>query len=198
MVTNLKAGPGRPRKLDREAALVLGQRMFHAHGYEGVGLAALTEALGITPPSFYRAFRSKADFFERILDRYAGSVLPLDDILLPGREPGDALTDLLERAAHTYVRDPDLRGCLVLEAARGNRDAESAALARRVAKRRRKQVRDFVAATHPKAAGVITDYVSSIMSGLSASAREGMSERRLVAVARAAAAGLRIILKDPK
>jgi len=52
-----------------------------------VGLAALTDALGIRPPSFYMAFGSKAGFFERILDRYARSVLALEDILVPGRPP---------------------------------------------------------------------------------------------------------------
>ena len=35
------------------------------------------------------------------------------------------------------------------------------------------------------------------MSGLSASAREGMNEERLVAVARGAAAGLRLLLTGP-
>jgi len=43
------------------------------------------------------AFGSKAGFFERILNRYARSVLALEDILVPGRPPHEALTDLLER-----------------------------------------------------------------------------------------------------
>ncbi|HWL71934.1 MAG TPA: TetR/AcrR family transcriptional regulator [Geminicoccus sp.] len=197
MVTNLKPGRGRPRGFDPEAALAVGQSMFHAHGYEAVGLAALTEALGIKPPSFYMAFGSKAGFFGRILERYARSVLALEEILLPGRAPDEALAELLESAARTYAADPERRGCLVLEATRGGDDSESAILARRVAEERRGQIRAFIAASHPAMAGLVTDFVACAMSGLSASAREGMNEERLVAVARAHAAVLRLLLQRP-
>lgn len=194
-MTAIESAPrGRPREFDVETALAIGQRMFHARGYEAVGLAALTDALGIAPTSFYRTFGSKAGYFERILERYSQSELPLDGFLREGRRLAEALADLLVRAAHSYARNPELRGCLVLEAARGS-DDESAALARQAAERRRKQIRAFVAKTHPKAAGTVTDFVASTMSGLSASAREGMSEKRLVEVAKAAAAGLRALLE---
>lgn len=196
MTTKILPSRGRPRGFDVETALDTGQRMFHARGYEAVGLAALTDALGIKPPSFYRTFGSKAGFFERILERYSKSVLVLEDILLAERLPTTALADLLERAAHTYAQNPKLRGCLVLEAARGG-DDESAVLARRTAQHRRSQIRTFVALSNPDAADVVTDYVASTMSGLSASAREGMSEARLLEVARAAASGIQTLLTKP-
>jgi TetR/AcrR family transcriptional regulator, repressor for divergent bdcA len=189
-----KPGRGRPRAFDPEEALETGQRMFHAAGYDAVGLSALTDALGITPPSFYSAFGSKAAFFERVLDRYARSELALAGILRPARDPVEALTDLLERAARTYSRDPERTGCLVLEAARGNGESESAVLARQVAERRRAQIREFVARTHPRRANAVTDYVSTVMSGLSGSAREGMPEARLLKVAKSAGAGLAALL----
>jgi TetR/AcrR family transcriptional regulator, repressor for divergent bdcA len=189
-----KPGRGRPRLFDPEDALAIGQQMFHASGYDAVGLSALTDALGITPPSFYTAFGSKAAFFERVLDRYARSELALAGILRPDRSPEEALSDLLERAAKSYSRDPERTGCLVLEAARGNGESESAALARQVAERRRAQIREFVARTHPRRASAVTDYVSMVMSGLSGSAREGTSEARLLKVARAASAGLTALL----
>lgn len=176
--------------------MVVGQRLFHTYGYDAVGLALLTDTLGIKPPSFYKAFGSKADFFGRILDRYAASVLALEDLLKPGRGPVDALSDLLEGAARTYARDPEVRGCLVLEAARGNESCDSTSLARHVAERRRNQVRTFVANTHPGRADVATDYISSTLSGLSAAAREGMSEERLIAIARAAALALPSLLPN--
>ena len=196
MVTKLPAPRGRPRGFDIEAALDTGQRMFHARGYEAVGLAALTDALAIKPTSFYRSFGSKAGYFARILDRYSQSVLALDGILRPGRPAVEALSDLLERAARTYTRDPLLRGCLMLEAARGRDDDESASLARRSAQRKRSHIRVFVALSNPDAADAVTDFIASTMSGLSASAREGMSEDRLVSVARAAAAALPILLTE--
>lgn len=192
--TETKPGRGRPRIFDPEDALAIGQRMFHAAGYDAVGLSALTNALGITPPSFYTAFGSKAAFFERVLDRYASSELALARILLPDRAPAEALTDLLERAARSYSHDPERTGCLVLEAARGNGESESAVLAREVAERRRAQIREFVARTHPRKASAVTDYVSTVMSGLSGSAREGMSAARLLKVARTAGVGLAALL----
>lgn len=169
--------------------------MFHAHGYDGVGLAALTNVLGIAPPSFYKAFGSKAEFFGRILERYSKSVLTLQTILLPGRAPVEALAGLLTAAARTYAHDPLRRGCLVLEAIRGC-DGESTKLARQVAADKRRHVRAFVAATHPGAADAVTDYVASTMSGLSASAREGLEEARLVAIASASLAGIALLLEQ--
>lgn len=191
-----KAARGRPRAFDPEAALAEGQRLFHAYGYDAVGLSALTEALGIKPPSFYTAFGSKAAFFERVLERYASTELVLADVLRTDLDPAEAVADLLERAARRYARDPARRGCLVLESARGNDDSESAAMARRIAERRRDQVRRLIAATHPRQAGAVTDYVALVMSGLSAGAREGMSVTRLLAVARAAAKSVRLLLGE--
>lgn len=193
MVTKLLSR-GRPRGFDTDMALDTGQRLFHERGYDAVGIAALTDALGIKPTSFYRTFGSKADYFARILERYSQSALALEYVLRPGRPPERALADLLLRAARTYAHDPQLRGCLVLEAARGGENDESAILARQSAMRKRSHIRVFVALTNPDAADDVTDYVASTMSGLSASAREGMSEERLVAVARAATAALPILL----
>ena len=82
----------------------------------------------------------------------------------------------------------------MLEAARGDEDDESVDLARRSAQRKRSHIRVFVALSNPDAADAVTDFVASTMSGLSASAREGMSEDRLMAVARAAATALPTLL----
>ena len=103
MVTKLISTRGRRRGFIIENALDVDQRLIHEHGYEGVGLAALTDALNIKPQRFYKAFGNKAAYFARILDRYAASVPALEHILVPGRPPADALADLLERAAKTYA-----------------------------------------------------------------------------------------------
>lgn len=194
MITTVSKTRGRPRKFDLEIALDTGQQMFHARGYEAVGIAAITETLGITPPSFYKAFGSKALYFESILQRYSKSILALEGILRPERPVVEALTDLLERAARTYGESPHQRGCLVLEAVRGNDAQEEVVIARRVAEVRRTQIRDFVSRENKQAAGAVTDYVVSVMSGLSASAREGTSVARLLCIARAALAGVAELL----
>ena len=119
LVVDIKpSAPGRPRSFDMENGLSIGQGLFHKHGYGGVGIAALTASLGIKPPSFYSAYGSKAAFFEQVLKRYAATELPLQEILLPGRAPDEALIELLGLAATRYASDPDKRGCLVLESVR--------------------------------------------------------------------------------
>jgi len=169
--------------------------MFHERGYDAVGIAELTAQLDIRPPSFYAAFGSKAGFFERVLTRYAETTLPLGEILCPARPAMEALTALLEEAAQTYARDPRARGCLVLEAARAAGAEEATALARRVNQRRREELRDYVHARHPDTADLVCDVMASTMSGLSACAREGWSEQRLLQVARTAAAGIGVLLE---
>ncbi|HVW75135.1 MAG TPA: TetR/AcrR family transcriptional regulator [Rhizomicrobium sp.] len=40
------------------------------HGYEGASMSALTEAMGINPPSLYACFGSKEGLFKAVLERY--------------------------------------------------------------------------------------------------------------------------------
>jgi TetR/AcrR family transcriptional regulator, repressor for divergent bdcA len=71
---------------------------------------------------------------------------------------------------------------------------QAPAPARRSAEYRRDQIRAFVGLTNRDMANAVTDYVASTMYGLSASAREGMSEDRLAAIARASRGGLEALL----
>jgi len=177
-----------------ERALATAQALFHAQGYDALGVAAITEALGINPPSFYAAFGSKAGLFERIVERYSCSALPMDALLSPGRAPAEALTALLETAARIYTADPDARGCLVLEAARSDGEAMPRSAALRAKHASWQRIRDFVAQTDPGAADAAADYAMTAMSGLSASAREGWDGERVARVARAASAGFAALL----
>jgi TetR/AcrR family transcriptional repressor for divergent bdcA len=185
---------GRPRAFDVDHALETAQALFHDRGYEGVGVAALTQALGIAPPSFYAAFGSKAGLFERVLERYAAAALPIDALLAEGREPVEALGALLESAARAYAADPQATGCLVLESARAGADPDSAGRARALKEASRARIVDFVAATHPGQADTVADYVQCLMSGLSAASREGWDEARLLGTARAGTMAIRAML----
>jgi len=61
---------GRPRAFDAETALDAAVNTFWRHGYEGTGLAELTEAMNISRPALYRAFGDKAQLFRTALERY--------------------------------------------------------------------------------------------------------------------------------
>jgi TetR/AcrR family transcriptional repressor for divergent bdcA len=186
MTTYSSRPRGRPRRFDPEQAVATAQRLFHARGYDGVSVADLTAALGINPPSFYAAFGSKAGLYARTLSRYSGTEgIPLAEILRPGRPVAEALAAVLEEAARRYAADPDAPGCLAIEGARCN-DPEAREAARVLTAAGADTIRRFIAATHPKAASGVADYVVTVMTGLSAMARVGHGLDRLLASARLA------------
>lgn len=173
---------GRPRAFDRDAALASAQALFHAHGYEGVGVAALAEAMGINPPSLYAAFGSKAALYDEVLARYGQSALPVEGLLIPEADTAQALQALLREAARLYAGDPVTVGCMVLEGARGA-DADAARCAQNRKAAAHRQLADFIALHHPDKADLVADYMVMLMSGLSADARAGTPPDRLRAVA---------------
>ena len=186
-------GRGRPRAFDRDMALDQAQALFHAQGYEGVGVAALAEAMGINPPSLYAAFGSKAALYAEVLDRYSRASPLTEPLAVPGIEPATALANLLRKAARIYSADPATAGCLVLEGERST-DADASCRARSCKDASVQNLRSFIAATHPDKADVVADYVAAVMSGLSADARAGHSTERLSAVADMAALAIAAML----
>lgn len=188
-------GRGRPRAFDRDEALQKAQALFHAHGYEGVGVAALAEAMGINPPSLYAAFGNKAALYEEVLARYHCAAAPMRDLLAPGHDPAEALSTLLRKAAAIYAANPHAPGCLVLEGARGV-DPDANCRARAVLDVSCTRMRDFVAITHPDKAQVVSDYMAAIMSGMSADARAGKTAAQILAVADMAGLAIRAMLGE--
>lgn len=190
MTTKIPRARGRPRRFDPDEAVSIAQQLFHAHGYDAVSVADVTEALGINPPSFYSAFGSKAGLYARVLDRYnRGNAIPLAKLLRADRPVGECLAALLEEAARYYVAEPDAAGCLVLEGTRAN-DRQACEAARTYNLAAEGVIRKYIAARHPEEASRLTDYVSTTMSGLSAKARNGHDLERLLATARLAGLAL--------
>ena len=74
MLQPLKNPRGRPRSFDRDKAVDAALSVFWSRGYEATSLADLKGAIGIHPPSFYKAFRGKAELFREAMDRYAKAV----------------------------------------------------------------------------------------------------------------------------
>lgn len=197
MITKKNAkAPGRPRLFDPEKAVAIAQALFHARGYDAVSVADVTASLGINPPSFYGAFGSKAGLYYRVLDRYAiTGAIPFTDLLRDDRPVLEALTSLLEAAARQYGAGNDCSGCLVLEGIRSNDpDAREAALTFYLAAE--ETIYQFIARHYPQDARSLTDFISTVMSGLSSKARQGHSVDRLLATAHLAAFALTEMLKN--
>lgn len=171
---------------DREAGVAIAQAMFHEHGFDAVSLTDLIKAMDIKPPSFYAAYGSKAELFEKAMLRYATeNALPLDQLLAPDRPMPEALAALLVAAAEHYGKDSPLRGCMITEGTRAD-DEVARQMAETLANGGIKVIRDYLDQALPEKAQCLTDYLSITLRGLSAAACNGMPRERLIEVAHTA------------
>src|SRR3954454_13533281 len=119
---------GRPRSFDLDQAVDAAIKLFHARGYDAVGVAELGEALGIKPPSFYAAFGSKAGLLARALERYGDSEA---NIFARAHAEGGRVADVMDRtlarAARRYPERDGVAGCPVLDGTRNSADPEARA-----------------------------------------------------------------------
>jgi TetR/AcrR family transcriptional repressor for divergent bdcA len=191
------AGRGRPRAFDTDKAVETAMALFHARGYDAVGVAELSEAIGVKPPSLYAAFGSKKGLFERALERYAetaGGFIPAT--LAEDGSVAQVVGRMLTRAAEIYGAPGALPGCLVLDSARNCSDPEVRRLTETLRNRGRELLYRRIAEEYPEAADVLADYVTVTLAGLSASARDGMAPAALRKAAEMAAEGFAAQLPD--
>lgn len=183
VTTKITRARGRPRRFDPNEGVAVAQSLFLSRGYDAVGVADLTEALGINPPSFYAAYGSKAELFARTLRRYSeADGVPLSDILRPDRPAAEALAEVLRDAAEKYTAHPGSGGCLAIEGTRCN-DVDARTAAIHLTAAARDMIFRFVASTHPDIAETVADYTVTVMNGLSAMAREGCGRDRILQAA---------------
>ncbi len=195
LVVTKKIGKrGRPRGFDVDEAIATAMALFHERGYDGVGVAELSKAIGITAPSLYSAFGSKRELFEQVLGRYVqqnGCWLPA--ALSAGETLEASISNLFIQAAENYAADPEKPGCLVMDGTRNCTDGEAIAATTCFRQATRGLIGDRIIKGAPKLskseADLLTNYAVMILVGLSGSARDGMTVKALRGVAEIAAAG---------
>jgi AcrR family transcriptional regulator len=184
---------GGPRTFNRDDAVETAMRLFWLHGYEGVSVSDLTEAIGIAPPSLYSAFGSKAGLYREALDRY--QLLPgALNVLAQANSLNEAVASLLFAAVRAATASPNERGCMIssglLQCA-----AEHAELARELAVRRR-SIQNAIAIAFCRwmdraQADRLASFLAIVLQGLSVQARDGVSRDELEDVAEEVIAGIR-------
>lgn len=104
---------GRPRRFDPDEGVAVAQKLFHARGYDAVGVADITAALGINPPSFYAAFGNKEQAFREAVDYYRRTIgtAPFD-ALENATTIQDGLRQWLEQSADSAFACP-AGGCMI-------------------------------------------------------------------------------------
>lgn len=177
---------GRPRGFDRERAIEVALRLFWRHGYEGVSVSDLTEAIGIAPPSLYAAFGSKAGLFREALERYERGSGALDLTGFDEAQDLDRAVRAMLGSAVRAVTDPEReRGCMISSGMIACGAAHDE-LARELVDRRRvmreaidRKLRRWMNGAD---ASSLARYLAVILLGLSIQARDGATRRELEAV----------------
>jgi AcrR family transcriptional regulator len=120
---------GRPREFDMDAALDKALLVFSERGYHATSISELTEAMGLTSGSVYKAFKDKRGVFLAAFDRYRAIRRGKISESMAGAETGrDKLRALLGLYAASSHGESGRRGCLVVGSANeiSTFDAEAA------------------------------------------------------------------------
>jgi TetR/AcrR family transcriptional repressor for divergent bdcA len=175
-----------------DAAVETAMKLFHARGYDAVGVAELGDALGITPPSFYAAFGSKAGLLARALKRYQDSEA---NIFERAHREGGSVAEVVDRmltsAARLYPEHDGVAGCLVLNGTSNSADPDACGLTAAAKQASYAAIRDFIATGYPDKADDLAAFVTIAMTGMSAAARDGADEKTLAAFAAQASRAFR-------
>lgn len=104
---------GRPRSFDRELGLLAAMECFWRLGYDGASVRQLAADMGISQPSLYLAYESKAQLFMEALKLYERRFSLMD--MTPLTSAGsleEGVIALFEGLGGRSTRDE--RGCMLL------------------------------------------------------------------------------------
>jgi len=168
-----KAGQG--RKFNIDDALEAATLVFWDSGYEGTSLAELTKAMGINPPSLYKAFGSKEDLFFSVVDHYNATHGSFMSVAFAEEESGLKLMRrlLIEAADHYPSANRH-----VAERLSKMRNDNILAMAEALTKDREAGRIPQSTDTHAMAA-----FVGATLQGMSQQARDGASKEDLLRIA---------------
>ena len=103
----------RPRSFDTDAACDEILDAFWRRGWAGTSLADLSEATGLLPGSLYGAFGGKEEMFRAAVARYVGRIA---GAVASEARGALGIRRILDTVVEITVRDPERRGCLLLNA----------------------------------------------------------------------------------
>ena len=120
MVTNRSKRPrGRPKGFIHDEALDRAVEMFWEHGYEGVDVERIAQAVNVTKPALYRAFGDKSTLLLKAVERYAITYGgPIMAAFQAEPDIHKAVTAFCEATVNTAAGDARC-GCMMAAAALG-------------------------------------------------------------------------------
>lgn len=109
---------GRPREFDVDAALRLAIDVFRQRGYSATSIVDLSDGMGLSRGSLYKAFVDKKSVFAAAYDRYAAD--GAERLAAAARTPGtgrERIAAVLALYARLAEGPDGRRGCLVVASA---------------------------------------------------------------------------------
>ncbi len=103
----------RPREFDEEQVAEALLQTFWNLGYAATTLPHLSSASGLGPGSLYAAFGNKEAMFGIAVDRYQAY---LTEAFMSDARGLEGIRTLFNKVVSLTVKDPDRRGCLVVNA----------------------------------------------------------------------------------
>lgn len=188
--TNLSKPGGRPRAFDAEAGVDAAVRLFWERGYDGVGVAELARTIGINPPSLYAAYGSKLGLFRKAVERYGATTGAFFGGLGDDAPFAEVIGRVLADAVEAYTGDPACKGCLIMDGTRNCTEPEAREVTGGIRAALRQTLAGLARSHGVAAPEAVSDYVLFILTGLSASARDGAGREELVRDLERAMAGL--------
>ena len=170
--------------------------LFWRQGYESTSISDLTSAMGITAPSLYAAFGDKERLYLEAVERYKSGLGDSGSILAGEATARGAIKRLLEASAIELTNTKDHPpGCMVVASAK-NGSPESAHLQAalrscrveaeaRIRAKIKRGIKDGELTPRTDAAALGKFYMT-VMQGMTIQARDGATQKDLLAVARAA------------
>jgi AcrR family transcriptional regulator len=182
---------GRPRAFDREHALRAAQELIWRHGYEAMSLSQLEAAMGIGKTSLYAAFGSKFDLLREATDLYlAETGAKMRAILDAPGTTMHVLRAFFEELAADLTDPGRPLGCFLVMAAPAcaldNSDAirfvqERRAAVAEILRARLERGREAGDLTQEADPDRLSEYLMTLIHGLSIQARDGRSRSQLQA-----------------
>src|SRR5262245_9050848 len=103
----------RPRQFDPAQVDEALLDVFWSRGWAGASIEELTQATGLLRGSLYAAYGSKEDMFRAAIRRYAAD---LAAAIATEKTGLDGAAHVLDTVVRLTVRDPERRGCAILNA----------------------------------------------------------------------------------
>lgn len=158
--------------------------LSHQKGFDVVSAAEVTDYPNINPPSLYTTSSSRAELLSCVLNRYVGTeAIPFANVLCDDRPAGEYPIEVLEEMMRRYSQNG---GCADYMAFGGiySHDPLTHDIAIQYYHVAETIIYDCIARRHPQNAQCVIDFMSAVVSGLSAKTREGHSiEQPCVAAA---------------